>query len=134
MASDKLSADRGYVSSWMAMLYFQQGDQDKLREVLAERRNTPEYNSEHNIYSSITALHVAWLDGVEAAIPFLEEAYVNKESLLAWPEYFYLPEQVSNEPAWTAFWQKPGLAELIEVRRENGPYENVSYWKEIPAQ
>ena len=130
IARDKLQADQGYVSSWRAMLYYQQGDRENLRKILVERQKTPGQNSEQSIYLTITAFYVAWLDGVEAAIPLLEEAYDNKETLLAWPEYFYLPERISSDPAWIAFWQKPGLAELMESRREFGPYEKIGYWKE----
>lgn len=131
MARDKLNADQGYVSSWRAMLYYQQGDRENLRTILDERQQTPQYNNENNVYLTITAFFVAWLDGVEAAIPLLEKAYDDKEALLGWPEYFYLPEKVSNDPAWTAFWQKPGLAELMESRRKFGPYETIGYWKPV---
>jgi len=37
---------------------------------------------------------------------------------------------VSSDPAWAAFWQKPGLAELMESRREFESYEKIGYWKE----
>ena len=84
--------------------------------------------------SGVTAFYTLWLDGVEAALPLLEKSYEEKEGLLAWPEYFYLPELMSNDPAWIAFWQKPGLAELMETRRQYGPYENIGYWQEPSAQ
>jgi serine/threonine-protein kinase len=134
MARDELNASTGYVSSWRAMLYYCKGDLENLRKVLTERQTTPRHQGEHSVYLAITAFFVAWIDGVEAALPLLEESYDSKEALLAWPEYFYLPEQVSDDPAWIAFWQKPGLAELVEFRREFGPYENISYWKKRPAQ
>jgi len=133
VAEDKLGADLGYVSSWWAMLYWQQNDRENLRKILEERQEAAENNSE-TVYTAITAFYVAWLDGVEAAIPLLQESYQNKDQILVWPEYFYLPEQISKDPAWMAFWQQPGLAELIESRREFGPYENISYWQESPAQ
>jgi len=133
MAQDKLNADLGYVTSWRAMLYWQQNDRENLRKILEERQQAAKNNSEA-VYTAITAFYVAWLDGVEAAIPLLQESYENKEQLLSWPEYFYLPERISNDPAWIAFWQQPGLADLIESRREFGPYENISYWPESPAQ
>jgi hypothetical protein len=60
----------------------------------------------------------------------LEKAYQERDGLLVWPEYFYLPEKVSDDAAWTTFWQQPGLAELVETRRQSGPYSNVGHWKD----
>ena len=134
MVKNELGADLGYVSSWWAMLYYQQGDRENLRKILDERQASASLSQEQSAFSTVTAFFVAWLDGVEAAIPLLEDAYNAKEGLLGWPEYFYLPEQVSDDPAWAAFWQKPGLVELIESRREFGPYEKISYWKESPGK
>ncbi|MDX2428936.1 MAG: tetratricopeptide repeat protein [Xanthomonadales bacterium] len=128
MAEDKLAADPGNVNYWWCMLYYNQGDRENLRKQLSKRLEAASRTD--NYYpTSITAFFTLWLDGVEAALPLLEKSYEEKEVFLAWPEFFYLPEDVSDDPAWTAFWQKPGLAELMETRRANGPYENIGYWK-----
>jgi len=126
-------ADPGYVSSWWAMLYYHQNDRERLRKILIERQELAK-SSNNLVFTTVTAFYAAWLDGVEAAIPILQESYNNKEQLLVWPEYFYLPEHVSNDPAWIAFWQQPGLAELIEARREFGPYEKIGFWKARSVQ
>ena len=57
------------------------------------------------------------VDGVKEALPLLEEAYRQRDSQLAWPLFFFLPETRSTDPSWLEFWQKPGLRELIEIRR-----------------
>ncbi len=132
MAVEKLNADPGYVSNWRAMLHWRQHDRENLRRILIDRQEPTENNRE-SAFMTMTAFYVAWLDGADAALPLMQKAYEDKEQILTWPEYFYLPEQISNDPAWTAFWQQPGLAELIEARREFGPYENVSYWKQPPV-
>jgi len=133
MAEDKMRADPGYVSLWWCMLYYQQGDRENLRKELDKRLESTLQTDGFYPYI-MTAFFTLWLDGVEAALPLLEKSYADKEGLLGWPEYFYLPERVSDDPAWIAFWQKPGLAELIETRRQFGPYDSVGYWKERASQ
>jgi tetratricopeptide (TPR) repeat protein len=123
----------GFQNTWWSMLYYQQGDRENLRIKLQERIAMAGDNSDYNI-NMITGFFTMWLDGVEAAMPFFQKAYELKELVLIWPEYFYLPEHVSTDPAWIEFWQQPGLAELIEVRREFGPYENIGYWNKRPGQ
>jgi TolB-like protein/Tfp pilus assembly protein PilF len=120
-------ADPGFITTWWAMLYYHQGDRENLRNILIKRQELA--NSSDKVFMTVTAFFVAWLDGVDAAIPLLQESYDTKEQYLVWPEYFFLPEVVSDDPAWLAFWQQPGLAELIEARREFGPYEKIGYWK-----
>jgi len=131
MAKNLLNADHGYVTSWWAMLYWHQGDREKLRILLNERQEVAKDGS--MVFPTITAFYLAWLDGIEAALPLLQESYDSGEQLLVWPEYFFLPEIVSVDPAWVAFWQQPGLDELIEARRQFGPHEKIGYWKARPA-
>jgi TolB-like protein len=128
-SEDKTGSDPGYTTSWWAMLYFHQNDRENLRKTLIERQKLANISGEM-VFQTITAFYVAWLDGVEAAIPLLQNSYNAKEQLLVWPEYFYLPENISDDPAWIAFWQQPGLAELMDIRRGFGPYETIGYWKE----
>ena len=128
MAEEKLGADPGYVSYWRCMLYYNQGDRENLRKQLNKRLESASQTDDYYPIS-VTAFFTLWLDGVEAALPLYEKSYEEKEGLLGWPEFFYLPEDVSDDTAWIAFWKKPGLAELMEARRANGPYENIGYWK-----
>jgi hypothetical protein len=52
---------------------------------------------------------------------------------LTFSDWFYLPEDISSDPEWLNFWNKPGLKELHEIRRSK-PNENIGAWKERPGQ
>ena len=99
MAEDKLAADPGYVSYWRCMLYYHQGDRENLRRQFDKRLEAASQTDDY-YPSSVTAFFALWLDGVEAALPLYEKSYEEKEALLGWPEFFYLPEDVSDDPAW----------------------------------
>jgi len=118
---------------WWNFLYFQQGDEQGLRERLAEINQRAETQGADVDYA-LMAFFTAWLDGTDAALPILEIAYETDEGNLYWPEYFYLPEDISDDPDWLAFWQKPRLAELMEIRRSNKTRDHIGWWKERPAQ
>lgn len=129
-AATELGADAGYVNSWWGLYYYRQGDRENLRIKMDERMQQAELRNGYFI-STNTAFFAVALDGVDAAIPLLEKSYQANEAFLIWPEFFYLPEQFSDDPQWRAFWQQPGLSEIIEVRRQFGPYEHVGYWKGV---
>ena len=133
IAEGKADADPGFVSTWWSLLYYQQGDRENLRLKLEERLKGAESNNNYYTHM-VTGFFTMWLDGVAKAMPQFQKSYEHRDFTLSWPEYFYLPEHVSNDPAWIEFWQQPGLAELVKTRRENGPYENIGYWREPPAQ
>jgi hypothetical protein len=109
------------------------GDEQKLREKLAVRLQVLEDGTGY-FDTVFTAFFVTWLDGTDAGLPILQRAYETNEYNLAWPEYFYLPEEVSDDPDWLAFWQQPRLAELIEIRRAHKTQEHIGWWKERPKQ
>jgi TolB-like protein/Tfp pilus assembly protein PilF len=135
LAELKTYVDPGFINTWWSFLYYQQGDRENLRKKLEERLEDLNSDSNYSSYyysSFITGMFTLWLDGVSAAMPYFQKSYELREFALSWPEYFYLPEHVSNDPAWLEFWQQPGLAKLIQTRREYGPYENIGYWKEPP--
>ena len=120
-------------SLWWCMLYYQQGDDKKLREKVAERFQNHE-NEPGKFSYTTTAFYTTWLDGTDAALPLLEKAYETDEWALTWPDLFYLPEDISDDPNWLAFWQKPRLADLMDIRRSNKTQEHIGWWKERPAQ
>jgi TolB-like protein/Tfp pilus assembly protein PilF len=125
--------DANLISSWWCQLYYAQGDEQKLREMVAKRMQ--HLGTETDSYDyTITALFTAWLDGTDAALPILKKAYERQEFSLTWPEFFYLPEDVSDDPDWLAFWQQPRLAELMEIRRGNKTQERIGWWKDRPVQ
>jgi len=125
--------DQYMVDWWWSFLYYMQGDEQELRGKLAEIVQKAETGRQKLDYAHM-AFFTAWLDGTDAALPFLEKAYEIDEGNLYWPEFFYLPEDISDDPEWMAFWQQPRLAELMEIRRSNKTREHIGWWKERPAQ
>ena len=129
MVEEQLNVNPGFANQWRALLYYNQRDRENLRAILNQRIGTEENSRDSTAYTD-TAFYTLWLDGVEAALPLLQKAYHNREYLLTDPQYFYLPDHMSNDPLWTAFWQQPGLAELIETRREFGPFDKIGNWRD----
>ncbi len=125
--------EKAYIVEWRALYFHQNNDADALSKLLAEhariKDNEPESKT---LDAGEVAFYTLWLDGVDAALPYLQEAYKEKAGTLINPEYFYLPERMSDDTAWLQFWSQPGLSELLETRRVH-PYTNVSFWKERPA-
>jgi len=122
-------SDQFMIDWWLSFLYYMQGDEQGLRGKLAEIVQKVETDGQKFDYAHM-AFFTAWLDGTDAALPFLERAYEIDEGNLYWPEYFYLPENISDDPKWLAFWQKPRLSELMEIRRSNKTQEHIGWWKE----
>ena len=121
------------VNWWWCHLYYQQGDDQRLREMVEERvQNLKTGPGIFNV--TTTAFFTLLLDGMDAALPLLARAYENSEWSLTWPDLFYLPEDFSDDPDWLAFWQQPRLAELMDIRRSNKTQEHIGWWKERPAQ
>jgi len=125
--------DPNLLSLWWCLLYYEQGDEQSLREKVAERLQYLESDPD-KFNTVMTAFFVTWLDGTDAALPILKIAYEIDDYYLTWPQYFYLPEDISDDPDWLAFWQQPRLAELIELRRSNKTREYVGLWKARPGQ
>jgi hypothetical protein len=121
--------DANSINWWWSMLYYQQNNEQKLREKVAAR--VQELETGPGEFSMVqTAFFVAWLDGTDAALPILRIAHETHEFRLIWPDLFYLPEDISDDPDWLSFWQQPPLAELMDIRRANKTQEHVGYWKE----
>ena len=116
------------ISWWWCFLYYQQGNESMLRKKLAERMQNHETGLD-NINYTTTAIYTAWLDGVDAALPLFIKAYSKDEYQLAWPDFIYLPEDISDDPDWLAFWQQPRLAELMDFRRANKVQPHIGWWK-----
>jgi hypothetical protein len=120
-------------NSWWCLLYYQQGNEQKLREKVAERVQELE-TGPGGFDTGLTAFYVTWLDGTDAALPVLKIAHEAHEWRLVWPDLFYLPEDISDDPDWLAFWQQPPLAELMDIRRSNKTQEHIGLWKERPGK
>jgi tetratricopeptide (TPR) repeat protein len=116
------------INWWWCMLYYKQGNEQKLREKVAERTQDPESGSSIYNYTQ-TAFFTCWLDGTDAALVWLKKASERDEFNLTWPEFFYLPEDISDDPDWLTFWQQPRLAELMDMRRSNKTQDHIGWWK-----
>ena len=126
-------ADQYILDWWWSLLYYQQGDEQGLRGKLAEIIQRAETGRGKMSFTTM-AFFTAWLDGTDTALPFLQKAYEIDEGDLYLPDFFFLPEDISDDPDWLAFWQQPRLAELIEIRRSNKTHEHIGYWKERSTQ
>jgi TolB-like protein/Tfp pilus assembly protein PilF len=72
----------------------------------------------------------AWASGVanlatvlgdfDLAGEMLLQAYREKDGTWSFPGYIRLPEQAPDSETWQEFWNQPGVAELVEIRRGHG--------------
>lgn len=130
---EQISGEGFIVDWWWCFFYYLQDDVPGLREKLASIVASIEPDSPHMDYTLI-AFFSAWLDGANAALPLLEMALERNEFTLYWPEFFYLPEVISEDPEWLSFWQQPRLAELMEIRRSQNNRPDSGWWRARPEQ
>jgi TolB-like protein/Flp pilus assembly protein TadD len=131
-AVENLRGTDKYVNSWRCLVAFEQGNLSGLRQLVQERvAESHEVN--FNTYS-IAAWYTLWLDGSQAALPLLEKSLEAQEYMLTWPEFFFLPELISDDPDFLAFWERPELRGLMETRRANWDGRPMGYWRERPQQ
>lgn len=127
-ARDELGASDNSVTQWWSLYFYYSGDVGGLRDTMDQRILESESEGAQ-ISNFISAFYAMALDGTTAALPYLKASREANEFLLAWPDYFYLPEQVSNEPEWLEFWQQPGLKETMDMRRQFKSVDPVGLWK-----
>ena len=73
-----------------------------------------------NVSAAVTSFYALDIEGVETALELMELAYVGRDYSLTWLiEVSGNLEKRSTDPRWLAFWERPGLKELIELRRSN---------------
>jgi tetratricopeptide (TPR) repeat protein len=72
----------------------------------------------------ITSVYVAFdmslFGDFDAAGELLLQAYEANDGTWTFPLYVRLPEQAPDSAPWQEFWNKPGVAELAVIRRNNG--------------
>jgi TolB-like protein/Tfp pilus assembly protein PilF len=113
----KLEALPGVDPAWQAPLwteyYHAQGEWDRARPYYEKLKQAVLSDKGSAAWTGNFALDI---EGVEAAVELMELAYVRRDIWLTRGD-FGLPEERSTDPSWLAFWEKPGLKELIELRR-----------------
>jgi TolB-like protein len=115
----RLEALPGVDPAWRVSLwtryYHAQQDWDSARPYYDKLKEAAFSDKESAASTAELALDI---DGVETALELMELAYVRRDVGLPWMA-FNLPEEKSTDPRWLAFWEKPGLKELIELRRSH---------------
>jgi len=120
---------RGRINGWWSKYYYAIGDVEALRKIVAqsiEAKTTDPEDPATLPWSQIAFYSLRWEKPAEV-LPWLEKALVEKETELTYPDLFYLPERISDDPAWLEFWERPELKELLDIRRSN-PYPAVGFW------
>ena len=115
----QMEALPGVDPTWHADLwaryYHAQQDWDRARPYYEKLKKAALSDNASAAYTSFYALDI---EGVEVALELMEFAYVRRDYSLTWLiEVSGSPEGRSTDPRWLAFWEKPGLKELIELRR-----------------
>ncbi len=115
----QLEALPGVDPAWHAPLwtryYHAQQDWDRARPYYEELKKAALSDKASAALTSFFALDI---EGIEVALQLMELAYVRRDVWLTRGPFF-LPEEKSTDPRWLAFWEKPGLKELIELRRSH---------------
>ncbi len=115
----QLEALPGVDSAWQVGLwvryYHAQQDWDRARPYYEKLK---EAALSGNVSAASTSFYALDIEGVEVALELMELAYVRRDVWLIWMAFGF-PEGKSTDPRWLAFWGKPGLKELIELRRSN---------------
>jgi adenylate cyclase len=94
---------------WTAYYHAQQ-DWDRARPYYEKLKEAAYSDKMSAVFTAEFALDI---DGIETALELMELAYVRRDPWLL--EFNF--EEKSTDPRWLAFWEKPGLKELIELRR-----------------
>jgi tetratricopeptide (TPR) repeat protein len=113
----KLEALPGVDPGWSAPLwtryYHAQQDWDRARPYYEKLKQAALADTASAALAADLALDI---EGVEAAVELMELAYLRRDVGLT-RGHFNFPEERSTDPRWLAFWERPGLKELIELRR-----------------
>jgi TolB-like protein len=108
-------ADRTLLAWLWTAYYHAQQDWDRARPYYEKLKEAAISDKWSATFAAEFALDI---EGVEAALELMELAYVRRDIGLTRGYYSRLEER-STDPRWLAFWEKPGLKELIELRRSH---------------
>ena len=111
---------------WRMLLSYRSGNREQLR-VWVDRmiESKP---GELFVSQAYIGFYLLILDGVEAAMPWMEKAFESRDPGLVWPAYFHRPLRYSNDSAWLAFWSKPELKKLLELQATFSDFPDAGYW------
>ena len=105
-----------HIELWTRYYHAQQ-DWDRARPYYEKLKEAAHSGNASAALASFYALDI---EGVEVALELMELAYVRRDYSLTWLiQRSGSLEKRSTDPRWQAFWEKPGLKELIELRRSN---------------
>jgi adenylate cyclase len=105
--------DPGWHLLMWTTYYHAQQDWDRARPYY-EKLKEAAYSDKMS--AAFTAEFALDIDGIETALELMELADVRRENWLFYLQFSF-PEEKSTDSRWLAFWEKPGLKELIELRR-----------------
>ncbi len=109
--------DPAWHAGLWARYYHAQQDWDRARPYYEKLK---EAALSGNVSAALTSFYALDMEGVEVALELMELAYVGRDYSLTWLiEISGSHEKKSTDPRWLAFWERPGLKELIELRRSN---------------
>jgi tetratricopeptide (TPR) repeat protein len=113
----KMQALPGYDRPWHYSLwtryYHAQQDWDGARPFYERLKDAALANEASAALAAEFALDI---EGVEVALELMELAYEQRDGWLGRADLDAL-EKGSTDPRWLAFWEKPGLKELMELQR-----------------
>jgi TolB-like protein len=116
-AISELEALSGVDPAWRVLqwtrYYHAQQDWERARPYYKKLKEAAFSNKASAAFTAELALDI---EGVEAALELMELAYVRRDVGLFWMAFGF-PKEKSTDPRWLAFWEKPDLKELIELRR-----------------
>jgi TolB-like protein/Tfp pilus assembly protein PilF len=114
-------ADPAWNASLWTAYYHAQQDWDRARPYY-EKLKEAVFSDKAS--AALTADFALGIEGVEAALELMELAYVRRDIWLT--RLPRNPEERSTDPRWLAFWEKPGLKELVELRRSYRAEQGVN--------
>jgi adenylate cyclase len=122
----QMEALPGFDPTWKANLwtryYHAQQDWDRARPFYEKLKEDALANKAS---AAVTAEFALDIEGLEAALELMELAYVRRDGWLV-RSLSDTPEERSTDPRWSAFWKKPGLKELVELRRSYRAEQGVN--------
>jgi TolB-like protein/cytochrome c-type biogenesis protein CcmH/NrfG len=101
---------------WAQLQFY--SDTHDIEQLKARTGQLVAYMEQGEIPAAFGAYKLLEAGQIDQSLEWLDRAYDNNDDWLADDYQMYLPELYSTDPRWLEFWQRPGLAELIQLRRD----------------